>query len=66
MACCVWFSAAVITDVDFPGGMENASEYYVGLAVTAHDAGRMSIGTFSNVVLLVGDITPVEEWMIHE
>lgn len=52
--------AAVRDDIDFIGSYDNPKVYYIGLAVTAHDAGRISIGSFSNVVLLIGDITGVD------
>lgn len=53
-------------DVVFLGSFDDPDIIYAGLAVTAHEVGSISIGTFTEVTLQIGDdVTDVVDWSLY-
>ena len=51
---------------EFLGSFDDSSIYYIGFAVTSHEAGSLSIGRFSSVQLTIGDQTSdVGAWSLY-
>ncbi len=61
----------VRTDIEFLGSLDDASQYFIGLAVTSHSVGIISSAVFSDVTLKIGDETfgepssDVVEWSLY-